>query len=185
MIKFTCLQCGYCCRNLIQKHPYLPGVKGGLFLIPKETKLFPREHIYPNKGWGLKGRARPRPLVIYAYQLDMNRCPHLRGNLCEIYENRPLACRGYPLEGLEPIGKIILDPDCRFIKQHLDKGEIIRQIEAPEELAANGTLRLYLAGALANSEEPSWTFDLTTKKWKRVEYEKLREWVANLLSVET
>jgi len=181
-LKFTCLQCAHCCRQLIQNHPYLPGVKSGLFLLPQEVKLFPKEHIYPNRGWGLKGRARPRPKLIYAYQLDLKVCPHLRGNLCGIYENRPLGCQGYPFEGLEPIARYMVHPECRWFKLYL-KNKTDIKIEALEEVKANKRIGAYLAMVLKAAEGPDWIYNLTTKKWVMLDEEKGKEWVSKTFNL--
>ena len=43
-----------------------------------------------------------------------NKSPH-GGFPCKIYEDRPLACRAYPLIESEPI---TLDEKCKFCKEH-------------------------------------------------------------------
>jgi len=92
---FQCLRCGYCCRSLFR---YCLGFKSSLTLLPSETKHFPRNLIVPKEGIGRKGRSRIRPKRIILFQLNTSVCPHVsKTNECEIYDERPLICRAYPL----------------------------------------------------------------------------------------
>jgi len=92
---FKCRKCGSCCKNLTEtmgEHRF------GLLLTPKEAGLFPRELVKPYMGTERKGRRRPRPAQITAYQLDADNCPHLgEDNRCGIYDRRPLSCRAFPV----------------------------------------------------------------------------------------
>jgi len=70
----------------------------GLLLTPKEAGLFPRELVKPYMGTERKGKSRPRPAQIIAYQLDAENCPHLEeDNSCRIYDKRPLSCQAFPV----------------------------------------------------------------------------------------
>jgi len=60
------------------------------------------------------------PKRIVEYQLGINVCPHLEGNKCRIYLNRPLACQSYPfeIEDVEPL-RVYLEENCRWIKESI------------------------------------------------------------------
>ena len=162
-IKFKCLKCGKCCRYL---HVKVEGTGTvGLFLLPNERKLFLSYQIRPLYGAGLKGKSRPRPEVIYAYQIVQNRCPHLtEQNLCAIYEKRPIACRAFPLQSF-PLG-LMMDRRCTWVKQRFQEGE-----STPREKLDLGDMPKYhdrLTKCIKKyvKEYPFiWLWDLKTRKW--------------------
>jgi Fe-S-cluster containining protein len=96
-INFVCINCGDCCRNLLERTPMF-GTRG-LYLQKNETHLFPAEHLKPMYALS-KGKSRPRPGEIFAYQLYLNNCPHLQDNKCSIYSTRPMICRSFPFEAM-------------------------------------------------------------------------------------
>jgi len=157
-LRFHCERCGFCCRHLLVD---IDGGKGTLFLLPSETKLFPKDLIKPFFGSGTKGRSRPRPATIFAYQIATNVCPHIKpDNQCAIYENRPLMCQSYPFEGM---GIVLIHRECPTIAKSVKEGEIIENIIAPEEKKANTLLARYTWKHVGS---PMWYFDLKNQKWK-------------------
>lgn len=52
-----------------------------------------------------------------------DRSPH-GGFLCKIYQDRPLACRAYPMIETKPI---LLDAKCKFCKEHGSSTENLNQ----------------------------------------------------------
>jgi hypothetical protein len=88
--EFKCKKCGNCCKNLFDD---LKGEKRGLTLTPEESQLFPEKLVAPLAAFGLDA-----PDIIFLYQLSVNDCIYFnKENKCEIYENRPLVCRSFPL----------------------------------------------------------------------------------------
>jgi uncharacterized protein len=122
--KFKCVEgCSDCCIN----REYFPSKeygKIGVLLLPKEKKMI--EHlaetrkvnikILPRIGVGMNEK-EGGPESILAYQLmgrerDGNICPFLDtdgsersphgGARCTIYDERPAACKAYPLVNIDP-----------------------------------------------------------------------------------
>lgn len=128
---FSCVEgCSKCCIER-EYYPSIKFGKVGVLILPDEKQkieLLARKYsipikILPRIGVSEKDR---KPDKILAYQLmgkdqDGNTCPFLDtegdkrsphgGYNCKIYENRPLACRAYPLIGSNPT---LLDPKCKF-----------------------------------------------------------------------
>lgn len=164
-LRFQCQRCGFCCRHLLVD---INGGKCTIFLLPSETKLFPKDLIKPLYGSNTKGRSRPRPATIIAYQLSTNVCPHIKqDNQCAIYKDRPLICQAYPLDG---IGIMILHRECPRIAKFVKEGEIIETVIAPEERKANTLLARYTWKHIGN---PVWYFDLKTQKWRTLPRDKI------------
>lgn len=133
---FKCEQdCSQCCIDR-EYYPNKKFGKIGVLILPKEKKQI--ESL--GKKFGLKVSILPRigisesastkPTKIVAYQMmgkeqNGNTCPFLDtdnskrsphgGYLCKIYQNRPLACRAYPLIESNPI---TLDSKCKFCQNH-------------------------------------------------------------------
>jgi len=134
-MEFKCVtDCSQCCIE----REYYPTKKFGkigvLILLEEKEKM-----EYLAKINNLKIEIIPRigisndrinPSKILAYQLmgkekNGNTCPFLDtetekrsphgGFTCKIYNQRPLACRTYPLIELDPI---TLDQKCKFCKEH-------------------------------------------------------------------
>ena len=135
-MEFRCVQdCSQCCIE----REYYPGKKYGkigVLLMPEEEAKI--KQLAKKKK--LKVLVLPRigtskekdsaSIEILAYQMmgiekNGNTCPFLDtestkrsphgGFPCKIYEDRPLACRAYPLIESEPI---TLDQKCKFCKEH-------------------------------------------------------------------
>jgi len=166
-MKFRCLRCGYCCRNLI----YDGAIRKGLLLLPSEVHLFPTSLIKPSYGAGKKGKSRPRPRKIIAYQYARKVCIHLKNNLCGIYYQRPLACRGYPLS-IYPLLATI-DDKCRFFNGKYPIGMDYRKVFTRTEIESNMAINMYLSRCIL-SEKYSWTYCLRLNRWISIEEEMKR-----------
>jgi Fe-S-cluster containining protein len=172
-IKFKCLKCAHCCRNLFKDNE---GITAGLALSPEETKLFPDNLVSPHTGigWGNSG-----PKYIISYQLNVNVCPHLsEDNSCKIHDERPAVCRAFPLISIGWIGTSIADPaDCTFVRETEKKigslDSILpmtpKKFKAPVEWQAISVLkpRLYRAfSEHATDAQVLWLFDLKSNEWQ-------------------
>lgn len=173
-MKFKCLKCGYCCRNLIIKAPINDHtVKLGLFLMPSERKLFPLDQIKPMYGAGIKGRSRPRPKVVSSYQFSGNVCLHLtKDNLCRIYDSRPISCKEYPLEfGLKPIISLGINPCCSWKKKYFPDYQIgdalpKGSVDLSELIQYMRVVLNYLQ-RFPKKYDVLWMYDLDTNRWCR------------------
>jgi len=111
-----CLRCGECCIKTTHPTPF---GKIGIFLMPEETKLFPDILVKPLYAVGIKGRARPRPQAIFAYQMIYDTCPHYNASdhSCKIYTYRPLICREFPISG--SFGRIMVHRECPAVQKYI------------------------------------------------------------------
>ena len=135
-MEFRCIdECSQCCVER-EYYPTKEFGKIGVLILPEEKtrieniakenkieiKILPRIGVSENKD--------SMPTKILAYQLmgiekNGNTCPFLDtksenksphgGFPCKIYNDRPLACRTYPLIEFDPI---TLDEKCKFCKEH-------------------------------------------------------------------
>jgi hypothetical protein len=138
-MRFRCVEgCSDCCIYR-EYYPDKSYGKVGVLILPSEKEkiqklaenLGVRINILPRIGEGsrYKNGERIGPENVIAYQLmgvedDGNLCPFLDvdstersphgGYKCMIYEDRPLACRAYPL--LESGSQVKLDHKCQFCK---------------------------------------------------------------------
>ena len=131
---FRCIdECAQCCI----KREYYPSKKFGkigVLILPEEKKKV--ETL--SKSLNIPVKILPRiatsdtcaaPTNIIAYQMmgkesNGDTCPFLDtesesksphgGYPCKIYEQRPLACKAYPLNEINPV---ILDEKCKFCKE--------------------------------------------------------------------
>jgi len=153
-MQFKCVEnCSDCCiyRDYYPEKRY---GKVGVLLMPSEKENIERlaknlkikVTILPRIGVGSVYRdgRKAGPKRIIAYQLmgvsdDGNLCPFLDvngkersphgGYRCTIYEQRPLACRAYPV--IEFNNDVKLDGKCQFCKSCSGKVENVQQeIEA-------------------------------------------------------
>jgi len=174
-IIFKCLRCGHCCRNLLKD---IDGELKGLNLTLEETTLFPKEFVAPSFGLGYGGKDRPKYIILY--QLDANECPHLSSdNSCKIHENRPLACRTFPLISIGPLGTAVANAtDCHFVRESESKyGSLYDTFLTPEEFIApeewsaltkhNDLTRREMIKHITDAAL-LWSFNLKTKKWEVV-----------------
>ncbi len=123
-VRFKCLHCGRCCRNILRGYN---GIISGLVLFPDETELFPKETVFPSIGLGFDRIDPLKPESIVTYQIDSEDCPHLsEKNTCKIYDKRPLICRAFPLITMNEKGFNIADSqNCLFVeKTEQEKGPL-------------------------------------------------------------
>jgi uncharacterized protein len=133
--KFKCVEgCSDCCIN----REYFPSKefgKIGVLLLPEEKKMIEQQaerlgisiKILPRIGLGM-GDDGASPESILVYQLmgrkrDGNVCPFLDtdgsersphgGSRCTIYDERPAACKAYPLVSIDPTIST-LDSKCSY-----------------------------------------------------------------------
>jgi Fe-S-cluster containining protein len=95
----------------------------GIFLFPKEAKKLKRLAkikklkltIYPQQGITKSHKKANEPEIIYSYQIANTVCPFLIAvtNRCSIYEDRPIACRSFPVLTFPPV---VLIPECNWVK---------------------------------------------------------------------
>ena len=129
---FKCVQdCSKCCIER-EYYPTAKFGKVGVLILPEEKNAI--ESLAKNFGLnitilpriGVSHEKSDAPTQVIAYQLmgkesNGNTCPFLDtesaersphgGYKCKIYQNRPLACRAYPVIESSPI---ILDSKCKF-----------------------------------------------------------------------
>ena len=101
--RFRCLRCGQCCTVGI-----------GIALLPKDVRTI--------KGLSYKlgiARSKFRDLTYTKDGLRYIKypCPFYKDNECIIYNDRPLACRVYPLSVLKNKG-IFIHNQCTSIKKY-------------------------------------------------------------------
>jgi len=131
-LDFSCVEeCAKCCIER-EYYPTIKFGKIGVLVMPDEKKQI--ESLAEKNGLnvtvlpriGVSEVESKEPQTILAYQMmgresNGNTCPFLDtksnkrsphgGYTCKIYENRPLACRAYPVIQSVPIS---LDPKCKF-----------------------------------------------------------------------
>jgi uncharacterized protein len=131
-MKFKCIQdCSNCCIER-EYYPSIKYGKVGVLILPEEIKKI--ESYAKNQNLkivilpriGISHEKSDRPTKIIAYQLmgkesNGNTCPFLDtestdrsphgGYNCKIYQDRPLACKAYPIIESSPI---LLDSKCKF-----------------------------------------------------------------------
>ncbi|HUU48167.1 MAG TPA: YkgJ family cysteine cluster protein [Nitrosopumilaceae archaeon] len=135
-MEFRCIQdCSQCCIER-EYYPSKKFGKIGVLIMPEEKEKMEQLAkvnklkilILPRVG--VSEKKDPVLIKILAYQMmgiekNGNTCPFLDiqndkksphgGFPCMIYEDRPLACKTYPLIDIDPIS---LDKKCKFCKEH-------------------------------------------------------------------
>jgi len=172
--RFVCTGCGVCCRKIVITNDY---GTFGLYLEPQETKLFPKWHVEPFWGFGVKGRRRNRPKFVGAYQFTGEQCPYVtKQNECRIYERRPLVCRAYPLSLFfirDKEGKVHAEMDnrCPVINKRFPE----EQIELPHggldylgETAISADLKStrHFENCVLKSDGYLWLYHFKQQKWQ-------------------
>ncbi len=159
---FRCLRCGRCCKDLLAEDK---GVLRGLTLMPDERRLFSGSKVRPAVGVGRS--PSDRGFEVITYQLTEDTCPHLNGNLCDIYTERPSSCRQFPFSlRLGAGGEMLMgfDLNCPSIRELL--GDLSKpSVRFNEREHAERLLRVELE-AMKNPER-AWYFDLGGEKWVR------------------
>jgi Fe-S-cluster containining protein len=158
LIQFKCEKCGFCCRTLLQyESEYLVG----LSLFPEETKLFDPKIVVPFMAFGIS-----EPTTITSYQLTVAVCPHINErNECNIYENRPLICKAFPIIPAFPHTK--LAPKCPQISHHStyrENGNTLFDDKQCEDAIQEISVRV-MTRIQREKGAKLWLYDLTTKKW--------------------
>lgn len=163
-MKYNCVQCGKCCRNLNANGEF------GLFLLPDEVLNFPSSRIIPCLG---KGKTpNHSSFKIMAYQLIDKICPHLQGKLCGIYEKRPLACKKYPYKIDNYIGKktlVSINPGCTSHENAIKSGTFIegrpsQDFDEIDYAKKAGVWTLKFRAQHKRKDTP-WIYNMKTKKW--------------------
>lgn len=165
---FICLQCGRCCTNLIKESQ---GTRKGLPIFPKERILFSNDIVKPHIGIGRNTTARKFRVILY--QMIENICPHLENNECKIYDNRPVACRAFPLYPHITIGEGVtmkIDLACTALKKlgiHYPHEDVFfTEGSLKNELLYVNELSKISSQAHRNIKR-TWIFDLKSDKWIR------------------
>jgi Fe-S-cluster containining protein len=168
-ISFNCLKCGNCCRSIITPDHL------GIFLFPKEAKKLRRLAekrnlkltIYPQQGFTYEHKKTIKPDIIYSYQIADKVCPFLieEKNRCSIYEDRPSACRAFPV--LTTIPVINLIPECNWVKQYCSSEQ---EIAGNPDSLRNEILHSSKINHWIQKYRPKegiiWHFNLNTKRWE-------------------
>ena len=186
-MEFQCVQdCSQCCIE----REYFPSKrfgKVGVLILPEEKqkieklakKLDTKISILPRIGYSNEDSEKPKKIL--AYQLmgkesNGNTCPFLDtesnkrsphgGFLCKIYQNRPLACKAYPVIETNPV---TLDQKCKFCQEcgKADKNlesEIVALVKIKNKMnVGSSTIWRYATGVGEESDkhqiESGWILD--------------------------
>jgi len=148
-LDFTCIEsCSECCISR-EYYPTLKFGKVGVLVLPEEKnsieKLAERHGISITilPRIGISETKSEKPTIVLAYQLmgkdlDGNTCPFLEmdsaersphgGYKCKIYQDRPLACRAYPIIESSPVTS---DSKCKFCEScGTPSGKIESELES-------------------------------------------------------
>jgi Fe-S-cluster containining protein len=163
VIKFACTKCGVCCNKIIMKTEL---GQTGMYLQVDERHLFPPASIKPMYAVGLKGRARPRPKKIVAYQFAAEPCPHYDEKVgCTIYDTRPNICRSFPLE------VNLASRQCPIIESTIADGEGFRfepESVKVEREANKKHIEYLMKFKKQKLGDEFWVWTLDKQKWLRV-----------------
>ena len=129
---FSCTGCGTCCRNHASGEPRWPlGFESlaalGLYALPTRDGLgmtSEERAVYVSHAFAHGAVPRLRPalaaldqtgerqrLVVFAWETDTRECLFIAPDeRCRIYEDRPLACRAFPLRYRR--GEVTASPHC-------------------------------------------------------------------------
>ena len=145
-VKWRCLHCGECCRNLVGRH-------FGMLLTPDEWRRLNRLARW----LGVKLETKPLvagPIGARLYQVTQEVCPFLdrKRNKCRIYRARPLVCRMFPLS---PYGIL----SCTAVEK-APKGALI---EFPDEMKL--ALNQFMIQVLPVLREADFIYDLN-RGWR-------------------
>ena len=156
---FRCIEeCAQCCIER-EYYPNKKYGKIGVLLLPEEKRRIERLAeekklkitILPRIGISESEEEMPKILAhqLMGVESNGNRCPFLDiesgaksthgGFPCMIYDERPLACRAYPVIESEPI---TLDEKCKFCKEHQKadgnlNSEIESLVQIKEKMSGN------------------------------------------------
>ena len=102
--QFRCLRCGKCCTMGI-----------GIALLPREYRLLKK--IAPIKLGIPKSKFKELTYAKNGDRFIKYPCPFYGDNSCIIYNDRPIACRTYPLSILKNRG-IFISNKCESIRKY-------------------------------------------------------------------
>lgn len=147
--------------------------KFGLFLTPTERKHFPDHMIKPMYGVGVKGRSRPRPAYIFAYQMIVQPCPYYMPKVrrCLIYDMRPLACGQFPISGTSE--GILLHRECPEIAHLIPENATVTrnqvkgldtEFKALQVMTAY-FVSIYVYNTFNVDTSVAWVYPLDKNRW--------------------
>lgn len=186
VVEFKCVEdCSQCCVER-EYYPAKKFGKVGVLILPQEKEkigsLAKQHHIdvaiMPRIGISYQRHDMPEEIIAYQMmgrEVNGNTCPFLDtesdnrsphgGFVCKIYDERPLACRAYPLIESNPI---TLDSKCKFCQYHqsadsnLD-GENEALIKIKSKMTTNAPMIWRFATGIGNEED----MDQIQKGWLR------------------
>tara|TARA_Y100000310_G_C20675097_1_gene812576 strand:+ start:2380 stop:3003 length:624 start_codon:yes stop_codon:yes gene_type:complete len=124
-MKFKCTQCAKCCTQFNQQD-------GGVSLFEWEKNKIEQfgATAEPYAVFDINGT-----LVAYEFIMRKSPCTFLDDKLCSIYENRPLACKLFPLRYFR-----FLPKEDRFVYELGDSSghdeEMVELLKQPGQIAA-------------------------------------------------
>lgn len=171
---FACHECGACCTGLRERGrnrgfaELAPGVyrqpgEGGLRVFAWEADLFPADRLAPLL---VAADGAQRERVVLAYELRADDCPNFEHDTkrCNVYEDRPLVCRAFPLlvEATEDGPTVAASSVCgaRVPLQAAEDGEDGEDGEAPDVERLARAYPQAFAPALAVPQLVSWLLEL-------------------------
>lgn len=164
MLDFSCVEeCSKCCIER-EYYPTIKFGKIGVLVMPEEKERLEslaEKHdikitILPRIGTSETESKGPQTILAYQMMgkdLNGNTCPFLDtesskrsphgGYTCKIYENRPLACRAYPVIQSSPID---IDSKCKFCENcGIPSGNVISELESLIQIQKKmGTVAPYI-----------------------------------------
>ncbi|MCK5670003.1 YkgJ family cysteine cluster protein, partial [Candidatus Bathyarchaeota archaeon] len=110
------------------------------------------------------GRGEESVTEIFTYQHTENVCTHLVDNLCQIYENRPLMCRSFPVK----IGAYGLrfSSGCKGVLHTLRKSKTMDREQYEVKAAIEMVERLHGFHTSFQDEDYRWKFNLVKEEWE-------------------
>lgn len=113
--EFTCSRCTHCCKNRSDYHRFnkMILVPYDIIRISRRLKMTTTEFL--SRYTEFEARPRTQSMeVALKFEGDEynNKCPFLESDQCNIYDDRPMGCRLYPLGRVFEVNKYaILLPD--------------------------------------------------------------------------
>jgi Fe-S-cluster containining protein len=149
--------CGRCCSNLRAGTG-----ESGLTLFPDEIHVFPEEKVRPHYGKG-----RDLPSSIFTYQYIDNNCMYLVNNLCQVYEDRPLMCRKFPVK----IGAdgLTFSPGCIAVLNLLRTSKTMYGEQEEVQVAYTIAERLMFFNRGLENGESRWRYNLVSEAWEKMD----------------
>jgi hypothetical protein len=175
-MEFNCIkECSQCCIER-QYYPTKKFGKVGVLILPEEKErieYLAKKYrldvtILPRIGMSYQRQDAPEQIIAYQMmgrETDGNTCPFLDtesdkrsphdGFVCRIYNDRPLACKAYPLIESNPIA---LDSKCKFCQNNqtadgnLD-GEMEALIKIQSKMSTTAPVIWRYATGVGNAED--------------------------------